>query len=74
MADEITFSVERDPDNGWFSASWDAPQGGGISTEGNAFRDLEKNILKAVRCHFNAPDMPRSIRLHFLQDPVLTPA
>jgi hypothetical protein len=74
MTNEITFSVERDPENGWFSASWDAPEGGGISTEGLAFRDLENNVMEAVRCHFDAAEMPRSIRLHFVEDPVLNPA
>jgi hypothetical protein len=74
MTDEITFSVERDPENGWFSASWDGPEGGGISTEGHAFADLESNVIEAVRCHFDATEMPQSIRLHFVQDPVLTPA
>jgi hypothetical protein len=74
MTDEITFSVERDPESGFFSASWDAPEGGGISTQGHAFSDLDTNVKEAVRCHFDDAEMPRRIRLHFIQDPVLAPA
>ena len=37
--DSITFVVERDPDRGWFCASWDAPNGGGgIATQGKDLR------------------------------------
>ena len=33
--DEITFNVERDEENGWLTASWDAPRSqGGITTQG----------------------------------------
>lgn len=74
MTDEITFSVERDPESGWFTASWDAPHGGGISTEGHAFGELESNVMEAVRCHFDAAEMHRTVRLHFVEDPVLNPA
>ena len=32
---EITFNVERDEENGWLTASWDAPRSqGGITTQG----------------------------------------
>jgi hypothetical protein len=74
MTTEIAFVVERDSENGFFSASWDAPEGGGISTQGRALSELEANIIEAVRCHFDENDAPRSIRLHFLEDPVLTAA
>jgi len=74
MTDEIAFTVEHDPESGWFSASWDAPGGGGISTQGRALTELEANIFEAVRCHFDAAERPHSIRLHFLEDPVLRAA
>lgn len=38
MPDEITFVVERDPESGWFCASWDAPEGGGITTQARALK------------------------------------
>jgi len=70
---EITFTVERDEESGWFVASWDAPDGGGIGTQGRDLRDLEANVREAVRCHFDPDELPRSIRLHFTHDPVLAP-
>lgn len=74
MPTEITFVVERDQESGWFCASWDAPEGGGITTQARALSELEANILDAVRCHFDEGKAPRSIRLHFLEDPVLSAA
>lgn len=72
---EITLTVERDEESGWLTASWDAPRGqGGISTQGRDLRDLEQNVHKAVRCHFENGKRPSRIRLHFVHDPVLTPA
>ena len=50
---EIIFEVERDAENGWLTASWDAPRGqGGISTQGKDLSELEHNVREAVRCHF----------------------
>ena len=69
---EITFEVERDQESGWFVASWDAPRGqGGITTQGRDLRELEQNVREAVRCHFENGRLPRQIRLHFLQDPLV---
>ena len=71
---EITLTVERDEESGWYVASWDAPRGkGGISTQGRDLRELQDNVKDAVACHFDDGKAPRSIRLHFVQDPVLTP-
>jgi len=74
MKGEIAFTVEYDPESGWFSASWDALEGGGISTQGRALSELEANIIEAVRCHFDDSELPESIRLHFVKDPILSPA
>lgn len=72
---EITLSVERDEESGWFVASWDASGGGGgITTQGRDLRDLEANVREAVRCHFDTGQAPHTIRLHFVSDPVLAPA
>jgi predicted RNase H-like HicB family nuclease len=68
---EITLIVERDEETGWFIASWDAPGGGGITTQARDLRELEPNVREAVRCHFEPGQIPRSIRLHFVSDPVL---
>src|SRR5213596_1562063 len=49
---EIAFEVERDEENGWMTASWDAPRGqGGITTQGKDLRELEQNVREAVRRH-----------------------
>lgn len=69
---EITFTVERDEETGWFAASWDTPnQTGGITTQGKDLADLEKNLREAVECHFEGVERPRHIRLRFLNDAVL---
>jgi predicted RNase H-like HicB family nuclease len=73
MAKEIEFVVERDAENGGFSASWDAAEGGGIATQGWTLSELESNIIEAVRCHFDDSELPRAVRLHFVEDPVLSP-
>jgi len=72
---EITFNVERDEENGWLTASWDAPRRqGGITTQGKDLRVLEQNVREAVRCHFEDGKRPGRIRLHFVNDPVLATA
>lgn len=68
---EITLTVERDEETGWFVASWDAPGGGGIATQARDLCELEANVREAVRCHFGTGQSPRAIRLHFVSDPVL---
>ena len=70
--EEITFTVERDDESGWFVASWDAPnQTGGITTQGKDLTELEKNLREAVECHFAGEQLPQRLRLHFLNDAVL---
>ena len=69
---EIAFEVQRDEENGWLTASWDAPRGrGGITTQGKDLRELEQNVREAVRCHFENGKLPGRVRLHFVNDPVL---
>jgi predicted RNase H-like HicB family nuclease len=68
---EITFDVERN-DSDWLVASWDAPDGkGGIATQGRDLRELQDNVKEAVLCHFEDAEAPQTIRLHFIDDPVL---
>ena len=72
--EEITLRVERDEESGWLVASWDGPEGGGITTQGKDLRELQEQVQDAVRCHFDRGEAPRRIRLHFVSDPVLTGA
>ena len=72
---EITFTVERDEETGWLTASWDAPdQTGGITTQGKDLADLEKNLREAVECHFGGEKLPQRIRLRFVNDAILATA
>ena len=69
---EITLTVERDDESGWFVAFWNAPRGkGGITTQGRDLRELQDNVKEAVRCHFGNGKTPTRVRLHFAEDPVL---
>ncbi len=69
--EEITFQVERDEESGWLVASWDAPGGGGITTQGKDLGELQEQINDAVACHFDGEEAPRRIRLHFISDPII---
>lgn len=54
--EEIIFVVEPE-EKGGFSASWDDPLGGGISTQGKDFSHLQEMIREAVNCHFYEDEM-----------------
>jgi hypothetical protein len=70
--DEIIFQVVPSEDSSLLVASWDDPQGGGITTQGRDLRELQEQISDAVPCHFGTAAMPKRIRFHFTADPVLT--
>jgi hypothetical protein len=66
MDDELIFLVEEDLEGGYTARAL----GCSIFTEADSLEDMRKNILEAVKCHFdNAP--PRVVRLHFVRDEVL---
>ena len=71
---EIFFEVEPCAVTGGYVARWDAPGGGGITTQGDSFGELDIMIADAVAGYFEADQRPRSVRLHFSQDPILAPA
>ena len=66
---EITFQVEPCTETGGFVASWDDPQGGGITTQGDDLADLQRMVADAVSGYFDAGKAPARVRLHFLRDP-----
>ncbi len=68
---EIIFTVAAD-EAGSFSASWDDPRGGGISTQGEDLTDLYAMIRDAVLCHFDEGEIPARVGLHVTEDPALT--
>jgi predicted RNase H-like HicB family nuclease len=61
---EITFRVEPCRETGGFVARWDAPQGGGITSQGESLIELHAMISDAVGGYFEPDDRPRFIRLH----------
>jgi predicted RNase H-like HicB family nuclease len=48
----LEFTIERDDKSGAFTASWDDPKGGGITTQAYSLAELPDAINEAVRCHF----------------------
>ena len=48
----ITFRVQQEEDGTYF-ASWDASEGGGITTAGDTLAELQANVIEAVQCHFD---------------------
>ena len=67
----LAFNIERDDDAGVLVASWDDPEGGGITTQADNLTDLAEAIKESVRCHFAGRAAPREVTLHFESDPVL---
>lgn len=75
MPEEITFTMEKDAESDMLVASWDDPsREGGITTQGTDLKDLQEMVSDAVRCHFEGPERPQRVRLHFVTDPVLAAA
>jgi len=71
---EIIFRVEPCAETGGYVARWDAPGGGGITTQGDSFAELDAMITDAVGGYFEPSQRPKSVRLHFAEDPVLSVA
>lgn len=69
--DLLAFKIERDPETDVLIASWDDPEGGGITTQADNLAELAEAIKESVRCHFSGRSAPRQVTLHFESDPVL---
>lgn len=48
----LEFVVEQDQETGALTASWDDPDGGGITTQASSLEELPHAINEAARCHF----------------------
>ncbi|HZP82127.1 MAG TPA: hypothetical protein VFB21_10840 [Chthonomonadaceae bacterium] len=64
---ELIFLVEEDPEGGYTARALSAS----IFTEADTLDELRANIREAVRCHFDAADVPKVIRLHIVREEVL---
>jgi len=65
---EIIFLIEEDPESGFNARAL----GQSIFTEGDTIDELKKNIIDAVKCHFEKQeDIPKVIRLHYVREEIL---
>ena len=64
---EIIFLVEEAPEGGYTAKAL----GHCICTEADSIARLRKRVQEATRCHFEAEEMPRSIRLRVVKDEVI---
>jgi predicted RNase H-like HicB family nuclease len=68
---KVVFTIERDEETGAYTASWDDPAGGGITTQAETFAELSDAVSEVIRCHFAGRPSPRVATLHFERDPEL---
>lgn len=61
---EIIFLIEESLDGGFEAKAVGYP----IFTEGENEHEIKKNILEAVRCHFDENEMPLFINIRFLRE------
>lgn len=65
---EIIFVVEDSPEGGYLARAL----GVSIYTQADSAEVLHERVCGAVRCHFDADDVPKLIRLHFVRDEVIS--
>jgi predicted RNase H-like HicB family nuclease len=63
---ELIFLVEEDKESGYTAMAL----GTSIFTEADTLEDLREMIKDAVHCHFDEPERPKIIRLHFVREEV----
>jgi hypothetical protein len=64
---EVIFSVEEAPEGGYIARAL----GHSIFTEADSLAELRDAVRAAVRCHFDAHDRPKVIRLHIVHEEVV---
>jgi hypothetical protein len=67
MQKEIIFLVEEASEGGYTAKAF----GHCICTEADSIAELKKRVQEATRCHFEAEEMPRVIRLRVVKDEVI---
>ena len=65
--DELIFLVEEAPEGGLTARAL----GASIFTEADDLISLREQVRDAVRCHYEAGQGPRLIRLHFVREEVI---
>jgi hypothetical protein len=64
---ELLFVVEEAPEGGYTARA----VGASIVTEADDLPGLRTAVRDAVRCHFEASDLPKLLRLHLVHDEVI---
>jgi hypothetical protein len=64
---EIIFLVEEAPQGGYTARAL----GASIFTEADDLAGMHEQVRDAVRCHFEAGQAPKVIRLHFVREEVI---
>jgi hypothetical protein len=64
---EIIFTVAEAPEGGYTARAL----GASIFTEADTLVELREAVRDAVRCHFEEPERPKIIRLHFIREEVI---
>ena len=65
---EVFFLIEEALEGGYTARAI----GEGIFTEADTIAELKGNIREAVQCHFDEPNIPKVIRLHFVKEEIIT--
>lgn len=65
---EIVFLVEESVDGGYEARAAGFP----IFTQGETVEEVKKNILDAVRCHFDNDEIPSFIYVRFLKEELIS--
>lgn len=65
---EIIFIIESSDEGGYTAKAI----GYSIYTEGETLDELKENIKDAVKCHFDAKELPHIVRLHMVKDELMT--
>ena len=71
---KIAFTITSCHETGGYVARWDDPAGGGITTQGDDFGELDSMLRDAVDGYFSERPRPDRIQLHFVEDPELAMA
>lgn len=66
---ELVFLVEDAPEGGYLARAL----GASIVTEASDLPGLRIAVRNTVHCHFDGPNVPSTIRLHFVRDEVIAP-
>lgn len=66
-SNEVIFLVEEAAEGGYTARAL----GHSIFAEADTIAALHDQVRDAVRCHFEADEAPKTIRLHFARDEVI---